>query len=36
LLEGGKLVGVYTPKEFRSAPNPIVGAYRQAFETAPA
>jgi len=35
LLEGGKLVGVYTPEEFRSAPHPIVGAYRRAFETAP-
>ena len=35
LLEGGKLVGVYTPEEFRSAPNPIVAAYREAFETAP-
>jgi osmoprotectant transport system ATP-binding protein len=33
LLEGGKLVGVYTPEEFRSAPNPIVGAYREAFES---
>jgi osmoprotectant transport system ATP-binding protein len=35
LLEGGKLAGVYTPEEFRSAPNPIVRAYRQAFETSP-
>ncbi len=35
LLEGGNLVGVYTPEEFRSSPNPIVRAYCQAFETAP-
>ena len=33
LLEGGKLAGVYTPEEFRSAPGPIVRAYRKAFET---
>ena len=33
LLEGGKLAGVYTPQEFRSAPNPIAGAYREAFES---
>ena len=34
LLESGRLVGVYTTEEFRSAPNPVVRAYRQAFETA--
>ena len=32
LLEGGKLVGVYSPEEFRSASNPVVVAYRGAFE----
>ena len=34
LLEGGKLVGVYTPVEFRRSSNPDVAAYRGAFETA--
>jgi hypothetical protein len=33
LMQGGKLAGVYTPEEFRSAPNPIAAAYREAFES---
>ncbi len=31
LLEGGKLLGVYTPEEFRQSSNPEVAAYRGAF-----
>jgi len=31
-LEGGKLVGVYTPQEFRRSSNPVVAAYLDAFE----
>ena len=31
LLEGGRLVGVYTPEEFRQAPDPVVAAYFRAF-----
>jgi osmoprotectant transport system ATP-binding protein len=34
LMEGGRLVGVYTPEEFRRASDPAVMAYLQAFETA--
>jgi osmoprotectant transport system ATP-binding protein len=34
LLESGRLVGVYTPEEFRRVSNPIVAAYFRAFETA--
>jgi osmoprotectant transport system ATP-binding protein len=33
LLESGRLVGVYTPEEFRQVSNPIVAAYLKAFET---
>jgi osmoprotectant transport system ATP-binding protein len=33
LLEGGRLVGVYTPEEFRLGSNPVVAAYFKAFET---
>ncbi len=33
LMESGKLVGVYTPEEFRQAPDPTVAAYVRAFET---
>jgi osmoprotectant transport system ATP-binding protein len=33
LLEGGRLVGVYTPEEFRRVSNPVVAAYLKAFET---
>jgi osmoprotectant transport system ATP-binding protein len=33
LLESGKLVGVYTPTEFRTSTDPAVSAYRRAFET---
>jgi len=36
LLEGGSLVGVYTPEEFRLVSNPVVEAYFRAFETAQA
>ena len=32
-LEGGRLVGVYTPEEFRQVSNPVVAAYFKAFET---
>ena len=32
LLEGGRLVGVYSPEEFRQAPDPAVAAYFRAFE----
>jgi osmoprotectant transport system ATP-binding protein len=32
LLEGGRLVGVYTPQEFRQAADPLVSAYVRAFE----
>jgi osmoprotectant transport system ATP-binding protein len=32
LLEAGKLVGVYTPEEFRQASNPVVRGYFKAFE----
>jgi osmoprotectant transport system ATP-binding protein len=35
LLESGKLVGVYTPEEFRQASNPVVRGYFKAFETGP-
>jgi osmoprotectant transport system ATP-binding protein len=34
LLEGGSLVGVFTPEEFRLASNPVVEAFFRAFETA--
>jgi osmoprotectant transport system ATP-binding protein len=34
LLEGGRLVGVFTPEEFRLASNSAVAAYFRAFETA--
>jgi len=33
LLEGGSLVGVFTPEEFRLVSNPVVEAYFRAFET---
>jgi osmoprotectant transport system ATP-binding protein len=33
LMEGGRLLGVYTPEEFRRASDPTVTAYLQAFET---
>ena len=32
-LEGGRLVGVYTPEEFRQVSDPVVAAYFKAFET---
>jgi osmoprotectant transport system ATP-binding protein len=31
LLEGGRLVGMYTPDEFLRTPDPLAVAYRQAF-----
>jgi len=34
LLEGGRLVGVFTPEEFRSSSKPLVAAYRRAFDAA--
>jgi len=33
LLETGKLVGVYTPEEFRHSSDPMVAAYLAAFRT---
>jgi len=36
LLEAGRLVGLYTPEEFRQEPNPFVRAFWTAFEAAPA
>ncbi len=32
LLEDGRLVGVYTPEEFRRESNPAVAAFSKAFE----
>jgi len=32
LLEDGRLVGVYSPEEFRQAPDPAVAAYFRAFQ----
>jgi osmoprotectant transport system ATP-binding protein len=34
LMEGGRLVGVYTPQEFRLASDPLVTTYVKAFEPA--
>lgn len=34
LMDSGRLVGVYTPEEFRHSSNPIIAAYFKVFETA--